>query len=38
MEEEMIPKQKPDKSLNKRLSVDEKLKIVKYAENSIHAS
>ena len=39
MEEEKIPKQKPDTSFNRRLSVDEKLKIIKCAEeNSIHGS
>ena len=38
MEEEKIPKQKPDTSFNRRLIVAEKLKIIKYAENSIYAS
>ena len=39
MEEEKIPNQKPDTSFNRRLSVAEKLEIIKYAEeNSIHAS
>ena len=39
MQEEKIPKQKPHASFNRRLSVAEKLNIIKYAEeNSIHAS
>ena len=38
MEEEKIPNQKPDTSFNRRLSVAEKLEIIKYPEeNSIHA-
>ena len=38
MEEEKI-KEKPHTSFNRRLSVAEKLKIIKYVEeNSIHAS
>ena len=36
--EEKIPKQKPDTSFNRLQSFAEKLKIIKYAENSIHAS
>ena len=39
MEEENIPKQKPYTSFNRWLSVAEKLKIIKFAEeNNIHAS
>ena len=39
MEEEKIPKQKPPTCFNRRLSISEKLKIIKYAEeNSIRAS
>ena len=38
MEEEKISRQKHDTSFNRRLSIAEKLKIIKYAENSIHAS
>ena len=38
-EEEKIPMHKPNTAFNRRLSVAEKLKIIKYAEeNSIHAS
>ena len=39
MEEEKIPKHKPHTSFNRRLSVAERLKIIKYTEEIfIHAS